>query len=125
MGGWSNGGVSFGNTEYDNCAVPDVPAQFCHYYMPWEGQTQDKFQVSYPLPYDFQFAGTYLGAPGLPQAGTRSDRTLRFEPSLGRSLTNTTAQVHPYPRAERPSSRIATTSSISDSAAPSISAPCG
>jgi hypothetical protein len=92
-GGLVNGGVSFGRTEYNNCDVPDVPVAYCNYYMPWAGQTQIKFQVAYPLPYEFQFSGTYLGAPGLPQAATRSYTSAEIQPSLGRPLTNTTAQV--------------------------------
>jgi hypothetical protein len=92
-GGLLNGGVSFGRTEYNNCGVPDAPAQFCHYYMPWEGQTQIKFQGSYPLPGGVQIAATYLGAPGLPQAATRSYSSAEIAPSLGRPLTNTAAQV--------------------------------
>jgi hypothetical protein len=92
-GGLLTGGVSFGRTEYDNCGVPDVPAQFCHFHMPWEGQTQIKFQGSYPLPFGFQASATYLGAPGLPKAATRSYSSAEIAPSLGRPLTNTSQQV--------------------------------
>jgi hypothetical protein len=96
-GGRLNGGVSFGNTDYNFCGVPDVPGlatwaaapgtQFCEYSMPWEGQTQFKFQGYYPLPFGFDVAGTYLGAPGLPQQATRSYTNAEIRQSLGRDLS--------------------------------------
>ena len=86
-GGRLNGGVSFGNTDFNNCGVPDAAAQFCQYSMPWEGQTQIKFQGYYPLAYGFDVAATYLGAPGLPQAATRSYTNAEIQPSLGRPLS--------------------------------------
>ena len=55
-GGRLNGGVSFGNTDFNNCGVPDAAAQFCSYSMPWSGQTQIKFQGYYPLAYGFDVA---------------------------------------------------------------------
>ena len=93
QGGLLTGGVSFGNTHYNNCGVPDAPVQFCEYSMPWEGQTQIKFQGSYPLPYGFQAAATYLGAPGLPQAATRSYTSAEVAPTLGRPLTGAASKV--------------------------------
>jgi hypothetical protein len=92
-GGLLSGGVAFGRTGFDNCGVPDVPAQFCHFYMPWEGQTQIKLQGAHPLPFGFQASATYLGAPGLPQAATRAYTSAAIAPSLGRPLTNTSVQV--------------------------------
>lgn len=92
-GGLLTGGVSFGRTDFNNCGVPDAPAQFCEYSMPWRGQTQIKFQGSYPLPYGFQASATYLGAPGIPQNATRSYTSAEVAPSLGRPLTNIAARV--------------------------------
>lgn len=92
-GGLLTGGVSFGRTDFNNCGVPDAPAQFCEYSMPWRGQTQVKFQGSYPLPYGFQASATYLGAPGIPQNATRSYTSAEVAPSLGRPLTNIAARV--------------------------------
>ena len=91
-GGLLTGGVSFGNTDYNNCGVPDVTGttaatQFCEYSMPWSGQTQIKFQGSYPLPAGFAVAATYLGAPGIPQAATRSYTNAEIQQSLGRPLS--------------------------------------
>ncbi len=88
---WLTGGVSLGNTDYNNCGVPDAPDLFCEFSMPWRGQTQIKFQGSYELPYGFQVAATYLGAPGLPQAATRSYSNAEIAPSLGRSLSGSAA----------------------------------
>src|SRR5690606_3851236 len=73
--------------------VPDVPAQFCDYSMPWRGQTQIKFQGTHPLPVGFHVSATYLGAPGVPQAATRAYTSAEIAPSLGRPLTNTSVQV--------------------------------
>jgi hypothetical protein len=85
-GGLLQGGISFGRTQYNNCGVPDVPVQFCQYQMPWRGQTQMKFQASYPLPMGFTASGTWLGAPGLPQTATFTYTNAQIQPSLGRPL---------------------------------------
>jgi hypothetical protein len=112
-GGLLNGGVSFGQTKINNCGQPDAPGQswtnvataggggvnsqgsFCDFTWPWRGQTQIKVQYAYPLPYDFKFSGTYLGAPGLAQNATRAYTNAEITPSLGRPLAGgvTTAAI--------------------------------
>src|SRR5206468_1315473 len=106
------GGVSFGQTKYNNCSVPDIPgsggapatavtpvlgtapqATFCKYEWPWRGQTQLKFQFAYPLPYAFKVAMTYQNEPGLAQAATRTYTNAEIFPSLGRNLSTGTAAV--------------------------------
>jgi hypothetical protein len=100
--GLLTGGVSFGRTQYNNCGAVNAPLtagtagaapfpQFCEYQMPWRGQTQIKFQASYPLPYGFNAAATWLGAPGVPQSATFSFTSAQIATSLGRPLSGGTA----------------------------------
>ena len=86
-GGLLQGGVSFGRTQYNNCSVPDVPALYCQYQRPWRGQTQMKFQASYPMPYGFTASLVWLSAPGIPQPATFSYTNAQIAPSLGRNLS--------------------------------------
>jgi hypothetical protein len=111
-GGLLQGGVSFGQTKYNNCSVPDVPgaggapatavtpvlgsapqATFCEYEWPWRGQTQAKAQFAYPLWYDFKLALTYQNNPGLAQAATRAYSNAEIFPSLGRNLSTSSVAV--------------------------------
>jgi len=112
-GGLLQGGISFGQTKYNNCSVPDRPgtggapatavtpvlgqapqATFCEYEWPWRGQTQAKAQFAYPIWYDFRVALTYQNNPGLAQAATRSFSNAEIRPSLERDLSgNATVAV--------------------------------
>ena len=111
-GGLVQGGVSFGQTKYNNCSVPDIPgtggapatavtpvlgtaaqATFCAYNWPWRGQTQVKAQAAYPFPYDFKVALTYQNEPGLAQAATRPYTNAEIFPSLGRNLSTASTAV--------------------------------
>ena len=93
--GWSTAASRFGRTEYNNCDVPDVPAQFCHYYMPWEGRPSTSSRCAYPLPYGFQFAARTRGRLVCRRRRRARTRTPRSQPSLGRPLTNTTRAGRP------------------------------
>ena len=104
QGGLLNGGVSFGQTKYDNCTVPDVPgaawsgvqlanqqnasqSTYCAFEWPWRGQTQAKAQFAYPLPGDFKFAVTYQNNPGIARDATNPYTSAQIAPSLGRQLS--------------------------------------
>ena len=64
-GGFAQGGVSSGQTVSDNCVVVDNPQQrFCKTTVPFAGQTQVKFNASYPLPYDVLISGVFQNLPG-------------------------------------------------------------
>ena len=124
-GGRLNGGVSFGNTDYNNCGVPDASAQFCEYSMPWSGQTQIKFQGYHPLP---------LGSMSRPRTSARlafrrrpRDRTRTPKSSLrsaGRSRAVPRRKPSRFSSPTR-SSRIGTTRSIFASAGRSGFRGCG
>ena len=103
-GGLVNGGVSFGQTKYNNCGVPDVPGSawsgvqlanqqnasqstYCEFEWPWRGQTQAKAQLAYPLPGDFKFALTYQNNPGIARDATNTYTSAQIQPSLGRPLS--------------------------------------
>jgi hypothetical protein len=103
-GGLLNGGISFGQTHYDVCNVPDVPgtawgtvalasglqanqSTFCKFDWPWKGQTQVKAQLAYPLPADFKFALTYQNNPGIARDATNTYTSAQIQPSLGRPLS--------------------------------------
>ena len=92
------GGVSFGSTHFNYCNSPDfqsqavtaaavqVPAQWCDYSLPNEGQLQIKLQGAYPLPYGIQVSAAYQNLPGLPQFATFSFSNAQIAPNLGRNL---------------------------------------
>jgi hypothetical protein len=95
-GGLLTGGVSTGETVYDNCAIsinyPNVntstaPSDFCHYSTSWSAQTQYKVGVSYPLPwYNLQTSLTYQNLPGLIFNTTYVASNAEISQSLGRNL---------------------------------------
>lgn len=106
------GGISFGQTKYNNCDVPDRPgtggapatavtpvlgqapqATFCSYEWPWRGQTQAKVQFAYPIWYEFRVALTYQNNPGLAQAATLGYSSAAIQPSLGRPLSTAAVAV--------------------------------
>ena len=111
-GGLLQGGVSFGETAYDNCNVPDIPgtggapatavtpslgsapqSTFCRYKWPWMGQTQVKLQYSQPIWNDFRVALAYQNNPGLAQAATLGYTNAQVSPSLGRNLSTAAVAV--------------------------------
>jgi carboxypeptidase family protein len=100
-GGLLVGGFSTGRTVTNNCdAQTDTPApavagtqpswigdtRYCEQTMPWRGQTQYKFNGSYPLPWGLQVSGVFQNLPGLPIQASRSFTNAEIQPSLGRSL---------------------------------------
>ena len=94
-GGLLIGGVSTGQTAFDQCASRLVPTQFCDFTMPWSGQTQIKFTANYPLRWGFQVAGTYISLPGVTPANpagtvassvTMAVANSQIAPALGRNL---------------------------------------
>jgi hypothetical protein len=104
MGGLVQGGVSSGQTVQDNCAVVNSPQansgwtipmrpSFCKVTMPFKGQTQAKFAVSYPLPLGFSASATYQNLPGVPIAANLSVTSAQVASSLGRNLSLGTATI--------------------------------
>ena len=94
--GMLTGGVSFGRTVLDNCAVVDSPHQkvgdFCKVTPPWAANSQVKFQGSYPLPAGFAVSGTFQNLPGVLIGSLTSGTSLavpnsQIAPSLGRNLS--------------------------------------
>jgi Carboxypeptidase regulatory-like domain len=97
-GGQLSGGISTGQTKFDQCNTPLNPQQFCSYTFPWSGQTQIKFSGSYPLPWwGIETSATLQNLPGIPIASPTafganpSTANLAFTnaqiaPSLGRNL---------------------------------------
>jgi hypothetical protein len=95
-GGMLGGGVSTGRTVTDNCgALSDVSTtsawvgntNYCRQTNPWAGQTQIKFNGSYPLPwYGIQASAVFQNLAGLPIAVSRSYSNAEIRPSLGRDL---------------------------------------
>jgi hypothetical protein len=74
-GGRVTGGVSTGQTVFDNCAIAlvDSPQRlFCKQISPWRGQTQVKFATIYPLPWDLEAAATFQNLPGIPILANRA-----------------------------------------------------
>ena len=88
-GGMLAGGVSTGQTDFDNCVVVDSPQlQFCKNTLPWASQTQVKFSGVYPLPWKLQASAVYQNLPGIPVLATRAYSNSEIAPSLGRNLSN-------------------------------------
>jgi hypothetical protein len=90
------GGVSFGRTATNNCAVVDSPHQksggFCAVTPPWSAGTQFKLQGSYPLPAGFVVSGNFQNLPGqlignAAGAVTQTYTNAQIAPSLGRNLS--------------------------------------
>lgn len=75
-----------GQTTVDNCASPDVPAQFCRNTLPFRGELQVKFSGSYPLPWGLQLSGALQNHSGRPVLATFVATNAQIAPSLGRNL---------------------------------------
>jgi hypothetical protein len=125
-GGLIQGGVSSGQTKYGNCLsgigaspmsltpgafvvislVPSpnrtLPAQFCEATVPFEGQTQYKASVNYPLPwYGLQVSGVLQNLPGPAIQANWAVPNAAVQPSLGRPLaggvaTTTVSLMEPF-----------------------------
>ena len=94
------GGVSFGRTVVDNCALaqrPDITATgltaatprgeaFCRNEQPWSSTAQFKLQGVYPLPWGLQASGTLQNINTFAVAATRVYTNAAIRPSLGRDL---------------------------------------
>ena len=87
-GGRLTGGMNTGTTTTDNCEVlVDSPQKrFCRSTLPFEGQTQFKVSVVYPLPWALQVSGVYQNLAGLPILANYVARNAEIAPSLGRNL---------------------------------------
>ncbi len=82
------GGVDAGRSVTDNCFVVDSPQQLvnCKVVTPFKGQTQIKFNGSYPLPYDFIISGILQNISGPVITAAYAATNAEIAPSLGRSL---------------------------------------
>lgn len=84
------GGISTGQTAYDNCnlAKVDSPgaARFCEYKLAFADQTQFKLHAVYPLPWDIQTSANFQDLPGIPITSNHVLRNAEIAPSLGRNL---------------------------------------
>jgi hypothetical protein len=84
-----SGGVSSGQTTFNNCVVVNSPQlQFCNYSLPFRGQTQVKWQAAYPLPWDLSASAVFQNLPGIPILSTQSVPNAQIAPSLGRNLSS-------------------------------------
>ena len=102
QGGLLAGGVSTGRTVVDDCDLvakldnPSQPAlnsrrsprpqEFCRETNPWIGQTQIKFNVVYPLPYDMQVSTVFQNLAGVPYQANYRVANAALASSLGRNL---------------------------------------
>jgi hypothetical protein len=80
------GGVSSGKVVIDNCATPDVPAQFCRQTQSWSYLTQVKLNAVAPLPWGMQVSAVYQDIPGITQNSTAVFSNTQIFPSLNRNL---------------------------------------
>jgi hypothetical protein len=62
----------------------------CRVVTPLAGNTQIKFNGSYPLPADFMFSATFQNLPGTSYIATYNATTAEILPSLGRNLSGGT-----------------------------------
>jgi hypothetical protein len=101
-GGVLAGGVSTGQTRWDQCAVPQpfttsagasATPQFCNYALPFTGQTQIKLSGAYPLAWGVQTSANFQSLPGLPISATYTATNAQIAPSLGRNLAACGARV--------------------------------
>jgi hypothetical protein len=90
------GGVNTGSQVIDNCAAPDVPAQFCRTEQPWSAGTEVKLNVVYPLPWwGIQTAATFRNGAGLVQQASFVATNAEIAPSLGRNLSSCASSTGP------------------------------
>ena len=100
------GGVSLGQTRFNECFVIDNPTQarpgFCEVANPWGAGTQFKLNGSVPLPYDTEVSFVFQNLPGLPwqgiyQAGADLTERALIEQQLGRPLLVASENVPLFP----------------------------
>jgi hypothetical protein len=96
-GGQFSGGVSTGRTVTNECFVIDSPQQarpgFCEVTPPWSAETQVKFMVVYPLPWNLQTSAIYQNIPGLPISASYVASNAEIQSTLGRALGSCRGQV--------------------------------
>ena len=82
------GGVDTGRTVTDRCFVVDSPQELvnCRVETPFGAQTQVKLFGSYPLPWDFSVAATFVNTSGIPVEANQRISNAVIAPSLGRNL---------------------------------------
>ena len=82
------GGVSTGRTVTDTCYVVNSGQDLyhCRVTPPWSAETQVKFLLVYPLPWDFRASAVYQNLPGLPVQASYVARNAEIAPSLGRNM---------------------------------------
>lgn len=89
-------GTSTGQTQFNNCSAPDVPAQFCQRTLPWSGQTDFKISAVYPLPWwGITTSWRYQNLPGLAKSATYQAPNSEISGSLGRNLAACPAPTGP------------------------------
>ena len=99
-GGFLQGGLSTGSTRTDNCYQNDLPnvlaqnalattsrtEEYCRVATPWNGLTQFKASVVYPLWWRFQASANYQDLPPLATAADALVTNAQVASSLGRNL---------------------------------------
>jgi hypothetical protein len=113
-GGTLAGGINTGRTVFDSCYQNQLPQliqpivlnytavppggggqgsgqtprlqEFCHAVLPFSGQTQIKFNGTYPLPWNFEGSAVFQNLSGVPIAAARAFTNAQIAPSLGRNL---------------------------------------
>ena len=92
------GGVSFGRTTANDCAVrvdspslqPGVATDqpFCNRTNPWANETFVRLAGAYPLPLGFLASGTFQNLPGALYQANIVFTNAQIAPSLGRNLSS-------------------------------------
>ena len=82
------GGVATGSQVTDQCFVVDSPQQLyqCRIAPSWASQTQVKFSVIYPLPWDFRASAIYQNVPGVALQASYVATNAQIASSLGRNV---------------------------------------
>ena len=82
------GGIATGSQVTDQCFVVDSPQQLyhCRVAPSWGSQTQAKFSVIYPLPWNFRASAIYQNVPGIALQASVVVPNAQIATSLGRNL---------------------------------------
>ena len=92
-----NGGISFGETNNNNCFTVDSPERnnfLCEVVTPWwDGGGQIKFSGLYPLPYGIEISGVYQNLPGTEIRAQQRAFTTDDAGGTGRPLTRGTSAL--------------------------------
>jgi hypothetical protein len=83
------GGLDTGRSVQDTCFVVDSPQEllYCREVTPLKGNTQIKFNGSYPLPGDVVISGAFQNIPGPDYTASYPATTAQVAQSLGRPLS--------------------------------------